>query len=45
MLKAIGRVGEQNYLTDTEMMAGIRNIQAYIESNLKQAAQQRKTAS
>ena len=34
MLKAIGRIGEQNYLTDTELMAGIRNIQAYIESNL-----------
>src|SRR6478672_1524953 len=41
MLKAIGRIGEQNYLTDVEIVGGIKNVLAYIESNLNHQRQMR----
>jgi len=43
MLKAIGRIGEQTYLTDAEIMSGIRNVLAYIESNLNRQGQTRRS--
>lgn len=43
MVKALGRVGAMNYLTDAEMVSGFRNVLAYLESQLAFANQRKGT--
>lgn len=43
MVKALGRVGAMNYLTDAEMVSGFKNVLAYLESQLALANQRRGT--
>lgn len=43
MVKALGRVGALNCMTDVEMVSGFRNVLAYLESQLALANQRRGT--
>ena len=43
MVKAIGVVGERTYLTDEEMMNGMKQVVAYLENNLKRLNEGRNT--
>lgn len=43
MVQAIGMVGEQTCLTDDEMVSGMKQVVAYLESNLKRLNEGRKT--
>lgn len=43
MVKALGRVGAMNYLTDAEMVSGFKSVLAYLESQLALANQRRGT--
>lgn len=43
MLKAIGRVGQLNYMTDSEMLSGFKNVLAYLDYQLMLANQRSKT--
>ncbi len=41
MVSAIGLVGEQNSMTDTEMVTGIKSVLTYLLSNLNHLNQRR----
>ena len=43
MLKAIGVVGERTYLTDEEMMNGMKQVVTYLEHKLKRVSEGRHT--
>ena len=43
MLKAIGVVGERTYLTDKEMMSGMKQVVEYLENKLKRLNERRTT--
>jgi len=43
MLKAIGVVGERTYLTDEEMMNGMKQVVTYLEHKLKRVNEGRHT--
>lgn len=44
MVKALGRVGALNYMTDVEMVSGFKNVLTYLLSNLKRMNEGSKTS-